>query len=89
MKAILTVIGPDCIGMISSVSTVLTENNVNILDISQTRLDEYITMTMILEISNMKTDFATLNAKMKETGDKLGVVINIQHEDIFYSMHRI
>lgn len=89
MKAILTVIGPDCIGMISSVSTVLTENNVNILDISQTRLDEFITMTMILEISKMKTDFATLNVKMKETGDKLGVVINIQHEDIFYSMHRI
>ena len=89
MKAILTVIGPDCIGMISSVSTVLAENNVNILDISQTRLDEFITMTMILEISNMKVDFAELNARMKATGDKLGVVINIQHEDIFYSMHRI
>jgi ACT domain-containing protein len=46
-------------------------------------------MTMILEISKMKTDFQDLTAKMKAVGDKLGVVINIQHEDIFYSMHRI
>jgi ACT domain-containing protein len=89
MKAILTVVGPDCIGMIASVSKVLADNEVNILDISQTRLDEFITMTMILDITSMKTDFAALTAKMKETGDKLGVVINVQHEDIFYSMHRI
>lgn len=88
-KAIVTVVGKDTVGIISSVSGVLSENNVNILDISQTILDGMFTMMMIVDVENIKVGFAQLSDVMSQLGEKIGVDIRIQLEEIFEAMHRI
>ncbi|SFL64423.1 ACT domain-containing protein [Halanaerobium salsuginis] len=89
MKAIISVIGMDQIGIIAQVSSLLSEKKVNILDISQTILDEYFTMTMLVELERLETSLEDLKKDLKSKGDELGVSIKLQHEDIFRSMHRI
>lgn len=89
MRAIITVIGKDRKGIIAGVSTLLAENDVNILDISQTILQEYFTMMMLVEFSDSGTSIETLSNLLDQEGERLGVSIRIQHEDIFRSMHRI
>ena len=88
-KAIVTVVGKDTVGIISSVSGVLSENNVNILDISQPILDGMFTMMMIVDGENIKVGFAQLSDVMSQLGAKIGVDIRIQLEEIFEAMHRI
>lgn len=88
-KAIISVLGKDRVGIISSVSNVLSENNVNILDISQTILQDMFTMMMLVDVENSKVKFAELADVLSSEGDKLGVEIRIQLEDIFQAMHRI
>ncbi len=88
-RAIITVIGKDCVGIISSVANILADNNVNILDISQTILEDMFTMMMIVDISKSKSDFNALSELLAENGKKIGVEIRIQLEDIFEAMHRI
>ncbi|MBR2614359.1 MAG: ACT domain-containing protein [Clostridia bacterium] len=89
MKAIVSVIGKDKKGIIATVSGVLFENDINILDISQTIMqDEYFTMVMMVELSKDQT-VESVNKKLAVVAEKLGVDIRIQHEDIFNSMHRI
>ena len=89
MKAIITVIGVDQIGIIAEVSTLLAEKKANILDISQTILDDYFTMTMLVDLENLEISLEDLKKDLKIKGEKLGVSIKLQHEDIFRSMHRI
>lgn len=89
MKAIITVIGNDRVGIIASVSSILAENNVNIMDITQTIMQEYFTMIMLVDLSNMTTSFQNIKEKLALKGDELGLSIRIQHEDIFNSMHKI
>jgi ACT domain-containing protein len=89
VKAIISVIGMDQIGIIAQVSSLLSEKKVNILDISQTILDEYFTMTMLVELERLETSLEDLKKDLKSKGDELGVSIKLQHEDIFRSMHRI
>ena len=89
MKAIITVIGVDQMGIIAEVSTVLAENKVNILDINQTILDEYFTMTMLIDLEKLEIPLEELKEKLNKKGEELGVSIKLQHEDIFRSMHRI
>lgn len=89
MRAIITVIGKDRVGIISGVSNVLAEHSVNILDISQTILQEMFTMMMMVDLSESTVDFAALSGELDKEGQKLGVEIRIQREDIFASMHRI
>lgn len=89
MKAVVTVVGCDKIGIISGVSSVLSERNVNVMDITQTLMHEYFTMTMLVDLSNMKVSFPELKDSLEKEGERLGVSIRIQHEDIFKSMHRI
>jgi len=89
MRAIVTVIGDDRVGIIAGVSTILTEHNANILDISQTTMQEIFTMIMLVDMEKMTTTFAELADKLEEKGRDLGLSIRIQHEDIFKSMHRI
>lgn len=89
MKAIISVIGVDQVGIIAEVSTLLSEEKVNILDISQTILDEYFTMTMLVDLENSEISLEKLKEKLNKKGKKLGVSIKLQHEDIFRSMHRI
>lgn len=88
-KAIITVIGKDKVGIIYGVSKILSENNVNILDISQTILQDMFTMMMIVDIENASGGFPNLSDTLAREGEKLGVEIRIQLEKIFESMHRI
>lgn len=89
VKAVVTVIGKDRVGIIAAISGVLAGCNVNILDISQTIMQEIFTMIMIVDISKMKGNFTQLSEKLEDIGRDMGLQIKIQHEDIFNSMHRI
>lgn len=89
MRAIVTVIGKDQVGIIADVCNTLSQNNVNVLDISQTVLREYLTMAMLVDVSECPLPFKELGALLSETGEKRGLVIRIQREDIFNAMHRI
>lgn len=89
MRAVITVIGKDKVGIIAGVSTILAEYNVNILDISQTIMQDMFTMITLVDISNMNVGFSQLADQLGEKGKELGVSIKVQHEDIFNSMHRI
>lgn len=89
MRAIVTVIGKDQVGIIAAVCALLSENNVNVLDISQTILQEYFTMIMLVDVSEIKGSFAELSAALDEEGQRRGFSVRIQREDIFQAMHRI
>lgn len=89
MKAIVTVIGKDKVGIIAQVSAVLAENMVNILDISQTILQDYFTMIMLVDLSSMKISFSELHGKLEEKGKTIGLQIKIQREEVFKAMHQI
>ena len=88
-KAIITVIGKDKVGIIYGVTKILSENNINILDISQTILDDMFTMMMIVDIKDATSSFESISDILSNEGKKLGVDIRIQLESIFESMHRI
>ena len=89
MKAVITVIGDDKIGIIAGIATILSERNINILDIRQTISQEYFTMVMIVDLENAKVSLKELRDTLGDTGRKIGVSITIQHEDIFNAMHKI
>ena len=89
MKAIVTVIGKDKPGIIAKVSTLAAENNVNIEDISQTIVQGNFTMLMLCDLSVAKLTLKDLNAELVSLGEKIGVSIHVQHEDIFNAMHKI
>lgn len=89
MKAVITVLGHDRIGIIASITGILAEENVNILDISQTIMQNIFTMIMLVDLSRMKCDMAQLNEKLGRVGAELGLEIRLQREEIFASMHRI
>ncbi|MCE4048485.1 MULTISPECIES: ACT domain-containing protein [Bacillaceae] len=87
-RAVVSVVGKDQVGIISKVTTIISENNVNILDISQTILQDFFTMMMIVDITQ-KENLDELRQQLDELGNQLGLKINIQLEDIFQSMHRV
>ena len=89
MKAIVTVIGKDQVGIIAAVCALLSEKNVNVMDISQTIMQEYFTMIMLVDISGNTVSFAELAKKLDEEGEARSLSIRIQREDIFEAMHRI
>lgn len=89
MRAVITVLGKDRIGIIADVTKILSENNVNILDISQTILQDFFTMIMIVDAEKCKVGYEEIQAILKAQGEKMGMSIRIQHEDIFNSMHNI
>lgn len=89
MKAVITVIGKDKIGIIAEISSVLAKNSVNILDINQTILQDYFTMIMLVELEKMDINFMVLKDKLEASGKKIGMSVKIQHEDIFNAMHKI
>ena len=88
-KAIITVVGKDTVGIIAKVCVYLAENNVNILDISQTIMQDIFTMVMITDVENANIKFTDLVDKLADLGKDMGVEIRCQHEDIFNSMHKI
>jgi len=88
-KAVITVLGHDRVGIIYAISGVLANNNVNILDISQTILQGFFTMVMVVDVSENLVEFAQLKVLLEEKGQELGLKVSLQHEDIFKFMHRI
>lgn len=89
MRAIVTVIGKDRVGIIADVCRFLAERGVNVLDISQTVLREYFTMIMLVDTEQCDVPFAELASRLSEEGHGAGLEIRIQREDIFNAMHRI
>ena len=89
MKAIVTVVGKDRVGIIANVCTALAGFNVNVLDISQTVMQGYFTMMMVTEVSSCNVPRAVLVTEMENVGKDMGLSIRVQREDIFEAMHRI
>lgn len=88
-KTIITVVGKDTVGIIAKVCTYLADNGVNILDISQTIVQEFFNMMMIVNINNSSKSFGELADELEAIGSEIGVQIKMQSEDIFNAMHRI
>ena len=89
MKAIVTVLGKDQVGIIASVCALLSEHNINIEDISQTVLQEYFTMVMLVDLSDCASSIGAVGEALDQAGKQRGLSIRIQREDIFNAMHRI
>ena len=89
MRAVVTVIGRDKKGIIARVSNYLADVSVNIEDISQTILQDYFVMIMLVDLSKSKMKIAEMSAQLDGIAKEIGVSIKIQHEDIFNSMHKI
>ena len=89
MKAVISVIGQDQRGIIYHISKILYENDINILDISQTIMQEMFTMVAMVDISTSSVDFETLKELLRKCSEAHALQIHVQHEDIFNSMHNI
>ena len=89
MKAIVTVIGQDRVGIIATVCTDLAAFNVNVLDISQTVMQGYFTMMMVVDVSKSTCPIAELAKKLEEKGKEMNLSIRLQREEIFKAMHRV
>lgn len=89
MRAIVTVIGEDQVGIIASVCSLLAREDVNVLNISQSVLQEYFVMVMLVDLSGCQTSIVDLSDRLDKAGQARGLSIRIQREDIFNAMHRI
>ncbi|MBC1337486.1 ACT domain-containing protein [Listeria innocua] len=89
MRAVLTVIGKDNVGIVAGVSNKLAELNINIVDVSQTIMDGYFTMMMMCDISQIKKEFDEVKTELTGKGEELQVKIHIQREEIFNAMHKL
>ena len=88
-KTIITVVGKDTVGIIAGVCSYLAENNVNILDISQTIVQEYFNMMMIVDVADSKKEFGVMVDELEKLGEDMGCIVKAQREDIFDKMHRL
>ncbi len=89
MRAVVTVIGKDNVGILHQVSGICAEYQANVIEVTQSVLQDLFAMIMLVDISAMTTDFAVLSDRMNQLGEELGLSIHTMHEDIFNSMHRI
>ena len=89
MKAIITVIGKDKVGILAMIANECAKENINILDVSQTIVDGFFTMTMSVDIQGMDTALSAFSERMDSLGKEKGLVIRVMHQDIFDSMHKI
>ena len=89
MNAIVTVVGQDKVGIIAAVCALLAEHNVNILDISQTIVQDYFNMMMIVDVTKIEKTFGEVADELEKVGEEIGVTVKIQREEIFTKMHRI
>ncbi len=89
MRAVITVVGKDSVGILAKVSNKCSESNVNINEVTQSVLEDMFCMIMISDISNINKDFGTFSAEMQKLGEDMGMSVHVMHETIFNSMHRI
>ena len=88
-KTIITVVGKDSVGIIARVCTYLADNNINILDISQTIVDGFFNMMMIVDFAKTAKSFVDVSEELETLGEGIGCVIRVQREEIFNKMHRL
>ena len=88
-KAIITVVGKDRVGIIAGVCTYLAENQINILDITQTIVKVFFNMMMVVDVENITKSFGEVAQELEQVGEEIGVSVKIQREEIFLKMHRI
>lgn len=89
MRAVITVVGKDSVGILAKVSNKCSESNVNINEVTQSVLEDMFCMIMISDISNINKDFGIFSAEMQKLGEDMGMSVHVMHETIFNSMHRI
>ena len=88
-RTVITVVGKDTVGIIAKVCTYLANNNINILDISQTIVQGFFNMMMIVDMTDASKDYEIISEELEKLGEEIGVIIKTQREDIFDMMHRI
>ncbi|MCI8385520.1 MAG: ACT domain-containing protein [Acutalibacter sp.] len=88
-KAVITVIGKDMVGILAKVTERCAQQGVNVLEVTQSILQDLFAMVMLVDMAGAKTDVASLSERMDALGAELGLKIHVMHEDIFNSMHRI
>ncbi|MCL2638225.1 MAG: ACT domain-containing protein [Oscillospiraceae bacterium] len=89
MRAVITVIGKDTVGILAKVTGICAADNVNVMDVTQTVMQDLFAMTMLADISGLQGDFGAFSDKLKSLGADLNLQIHVMHEDIFNSMHRV
>lgn len=89
MRAVITVVGKDTVGILAKVSNICSECNVNIVDVSQSVLQDMFCMIMMADTAKCNVEFSEFSDKLSSYGDENGLAIHAMHEDIFNSMHRI
>ncbi len=89
MRSVVTIIGKDKVGIIANISGLLADKNVNILDINQTVMQEYFTMIMLVDISNLSISLVDLKNELEKIGKEMGLSVRLQREDIFNKMHEL
>lgn len=89
MKAVVAVIGKDTVGILAKISTICAEYNANVMDVTQTIMQDMFAMTMLIDISGCNSDYGTLAERLKKSGEEMNLQVHVMHEDIFNSMHRI
>lgn len=88
-RTVITVVGKDTVGIIAKVCTYLANNKINILDISQTIVQGFFNMMMIVDMTEAAKSFEEISDELEQVGTEIGVIIKAQREDIFDKMHRI
>ena len=89
MKAVITVIGHDTVGILAKVSSACAEKGANIIDVTQSVMRDMFTMIMLVDIDGLMSDFSELSSSLEKLGEEIGMKVHVMHEDIFNSMHRI
>lgn len=89
MRAVVTVIGKDTVGILTKVSGICTEYNANVIEVTQSVLQDMFAMIMLVDISRLNRDFTELVSRMTKLGEELGLNIHTMHEEIFNTMHKI
>lgn len=89
MRAVVAVIGKDTVGILARVSAICAEYNANIMDVTQTIMQDLFAMTMLIEISKLTIDYVDFAEKLKNAGTEMNLQVHVMHEDIFNSMHKI
>lgn len=89
MRAVVAVIGKDTVGILAKVSGICAEFHANVMDVTQTIMQDLFAMTMLIDISNINIDYADFADKLKTAGNEMNLQIHVMHEDIFNSMHKI
>ena len=89
MRAVVTVIGKDTVGILTKVSGICTEYNANVIEVTQSVLQEMFAMIMLVDISRLNNNFTELVTRMNSLGEELGLQIHTMHEEIFNTMHSV